>query len=425
MLNAFSGHSPPLPREWTKRLAFNDPNPAPDWQSVATKIHASGKQLVIAVTGGGSGAISMLLQTPGASRTILEAIVPYSFAALVDWIGATLEQACSEATARAMAMAALLRARTLAPTSDPDSLIGVGATASLATDREKRGERRIHLAIQSAFDTWVGSFSLCEVKPNRADDEQAATTFLLWHVAGACGVDAKKLKVHLRTGRQDEALHSVGKRAEPEQRELFIGAKRLAILQPNSSVNYLKKAETPSIRLVFPGAFNPPHAGHLRMIEVAERRQQRPATWELSITNVDKLPLDYLAMQSRIHAIRFEDAERLIALTRSPTFVEKSELFPHATFIVGIDTLVRIADPKYYDGDPSKRDAAIAEIASRGCRFLAFGRVIDDKFMVLSDLTLPPALAAICDEVPAAEFREDVSSTELRQSRGGPLAPGQ
>jgi hypothetical protein len=100
--------------------------------------------------------------------------------------------------------------------------------------------------------------------------------------------------------------------------------------------------------------------------------------------------------------------------------VEKSELFPHATFIVGIDTLVRIADPKYYDGDPSKRDAAIAEIASRGCRFLAFGRVIDGEFKVLSDLTLPPAIAAICDEVPAAEFREDVSSTELRQSRGAP-----
>ena len=58
--------------------------------------------------------------------------------------------------------------------------------------------------------------------------------------------------------------------------------------------------------------------------------------------------------------------------------------------------------------------AAIAEIASRGCRFLAFGRVIDGKFTVLSDLMLPPALAAICDEVPAAEFREDVSSTELR-----------
>jgi len=411
MLNASSS---PLRREWTKRLAFNDPNPAPDWQSVATKIHASGKQLVIAVTGGGSGAISALLQTPGASRTILEAIVPYSFAALVDWIGAKPEQACSEATARAMAMAALLRARTLAPTSDPDSIIGVGATASLATDREKRGARRIHLAFQSAFNTWVGSFHLYDGKPNRADDEQAATTFLLWHVAGACGIDAKTLKQHLHTGRQDEALHSEGKRAEPEQRELFIGARRRAILQSNSSVNYLTESELPLIRLVFPGAFNPPHAGHLRMIEAAERRLTRPATWELSITNVDKLPLDYMAMQSRIHAIRFEDAARLIALTRAPTFREKSELFPNATFIVGVDTLIRIADPKYYAGDPAQRDAAIAEIAARGCRFLAFGRVVSGEFKVLSDLTLPPALAAICDEVPASEFREDVSSTQLR-----------
>src|SRR5688500_11050393 len=68
------------------------------------QIHASGRQLVIALTGGGSGAISTLLQVPGASASILEAIVPYAAQSLHDWLGGPVDQYCSEATARAMAM---------------------------------------------------------------------------------------------------------------------------------------------------------------------------------------------------------------------------------------------------------------------------------------------------------------------------------
>lgn len=387
-------------------MAFNDPNPAPDWQSVATKIHASGKQLVIAVTGGGSGAISALLQTPGASRTILEAIIPYSHAALTDWIGAQPEQACSAATARAMAMAAFMRARELASDAAPEAWLGVGATATLATDRPKRGERRVHLAFHCHDRAFEAFLSLDELPANRADDEQATTELILSIVASGCRCSDPTSGL-LRA-------HGEGVLAQDEQIELLLETKRRILLKSGEEYEYFDVGTEPTIALIFPGAFNPSHVGHLRMAEVAERRMGVPAAWELSITNVDKPLLDFISLDERIVQLRQVDADRLIALTRAPTFREKSELFPSATFIVGIDTLVRIADPKYYDGDPSKRDAAVAEIASRRCRFLAFGRVIDGEFKVLSDLTLPPALAAICDEVPAAEFREDVSSTELR-----------
>ncbi|BBO30972.1 hypothetical protein [Lacipirellula parvula] len=384
------------------------------WPAVAAQIHASGRQMVLAVTGGGTGAVSALLQTPGASRTMLEAVVPYAHAALVDWIGAMPEQACSAATARAMAMASFMRARELAPTADQRLLLGVGATASLATDRPKLGGRRIHVAWQSAEQTWVESYCLADIAPNRADDERASTSFLLWIIAGACGVKDAKLYQSLPTSRQDELLQVSGGRGELPQQELLMGKRRLAVLKAESSFNYFPESESPAVGIVFPGAFNPPHAGHLRMMEIAEQRVKAPAAWELSITNVDKLPLDFMSMKERITAIRASDDKRLVALTRAPTFREKSELFPRATFVVGIDTLARIAEPRYYDGDEVRRDAAIAEIAAHGCRFLAFGRMIEGKFTVLSDLELPPALTAICDEVSAGEFREDVSSSELR-----------
>src|SRR5262245_24531136 len=80
-------------------------------ETIPRAIHASGRHFVIALTGGGSGAIGLLLQTPGASRSVLEAIVPYALPALADWLGGVPDQACSAPTARAMAMAAFERAR--------------------------------------------------------------------------------------------------------------------------------------------------------------------------------------------------------------------------------------------------------------------------------------------------------------------------
>ena len=95
-------------------------------QSVA-KIHAADTRLVLAVTGGGSQAIADLLKVPGASRTVLEAVVPYAGTALEEFLGAEPEQSCSARTARAMAMAGYIRAGQLDTSGVP--LAGVAATA--------------------------------------------------------------------------------------------------------------------------------------------------------------------------------------------------------------------------------------------------------------------------------------------------------
>ncbi len=79
------------------------------------------------------------------------------------------------------------------------------------------------------------------------------------------------------------------------------------------------------------------------------------------------------------------------------------------------DTIVRIADLKYYES-LSHRDEAIGELAERTCRFLVFGRVVGDEFQELGDMELPASLVDLCDSVSEEEFRADVSSTELRGS---------
>jgi hypothetical protein len=59
--------------------------------------------------------------------------------------------------------------------------------------------------------------------------------------------------------------------------------------------------------------------------------------------------------------------------------------------------------------------AAMERIAQRGCRILVFGRRQEGRFVGLGDLDLQPPLRDLCKEVPAEEFQEDISSTEIRQ----------
>ncbi len=148
------------------------------------------------------------------------------------------------------------------------------------------------------------------------------------------------------------------------------------------------------------------------MAEVARQTTGESVDHEISIENVDKPPLDYHEIESRASQVH---SGRVVWLTRASTFVEKSRLFPEATFVVGADTLCRIADPRYYAGSPSACEAALNEIASHGCRFLVFGRDSGAGFTALPRVDMSDSLRAVCQEVPEEKFRQDISSTEIRR----------
>ena len=95
-------------------------------------------------------------------------------------------------------------------------------------------------------------------------------------------------------------------------RDLLIGRVRsVAFGRPQGSVQ--------SPRAIFPGAFNPLHAGHLRMAQIAAQRLGVPVELEISIENVDKPPLDYMEIGER--AAEFTEKHLPFWFTRSPTFV--------------------------------------------------------------------------------------------------------
>ncbi|MDE0191827.1 MAG: hypothetical protein OXQ90_10770 [Gammaproteobacteria bacterium] len=345
--------------------------------SLITAIHRAPRSGVFTVTGGGSGLLSGLLGVGGASATVLEANVPYAPRSLRDWLGSEPAQACSDETARSMAVRAFMRAVELGGD------FGFAITASLATTRPKRGALRGHLAFQDAMSTRTWRLDFEGSAGDRREQERTLAAVAVEALGHALDVgDAPNVP---GTHAQGDTAHA----------ELMLGKRgRIGDVVFDA---------------VLPGAFNPIHDGHRHMRVDAERRLGSRVGFELSITNVDKPPLDYHELNTRLE--QFDDGE--VVLTNAPTFIDKARTLGGVVFVVGADTMRRVAEPQYYGG-VEVRDAAVEELAALGCRFLVYGRLDAGVFTTLSDLTLPPALAAISSGVPESEFRNDLSSTALR-----------
>src|SRR5262245_27369270 len=252
----------------------------PATRSLIEALHRSPVKYVLAVTGGGATAVAHLLSVPGASRTVLEVIVPYSEHALGDFLGYRPEHFCSAETAREMARRACERARWLAP---GQAVAGFGCTASLATDRPKRGDHRLHIGIQTAERVLLHSLTLAKGARDREAEEAVLDAVLLNSLAEAFGL-AERLPISLLPG------EVVNAESEPFGGVLagFLRGEFNAICM---DVDGRPRADAPKPGALLPGSFNPIHDGHWKLAEVAGRRLGTAVAFELSVTNVDKPPL--------------------------------------------------------------------------------------------------------------------------------------
>ena len=75
-------------------------------------VHAAPIRVCAVVTGGGVLSLSWLFGEPGASRTFLDAQIPYSMRALDEYVGVDVEQHVSSLEASRMATTALMRGAT-------------------------------------------------------------------------------------------------------------------------------------------------------------------------------------------------------------------------------------------------------------------------------------------------------------------------
>ena len=166
-------------------------------REMAKKLHSVAGRGCFAITGSGIQAISDLFSEPGASRTILDAQVPYSRLALEEFVGVPTDQHVSADEAKLMANAALKRAQHLTQSDEGDEpLFGVGCTAAVATDRVRRGEDRAHIAWTNGTHSGGMLIRFDKQVRTRADEDAVVSAIVLNSIAMALEID-ERLDLHV------------------------------------------------------------------------------------------------------------------------------------------------------------------------------------------------------------------------------------
>ena len=376
------------------------------WQQLISALHASGRKAALAITGGGSGAVGELLRVPGGSRLLIEAQVPYDGLALATFLGFAPTQACSVDTAIAMARTVRARAARLVPAGV--ELVGLGATAALVSDRPRKGEHRFHVAFANSACIAHCSGVLAKGRRDRAGEEDLVSRSIVLWLAHACGVSAPSPRSLLDV---DEHFAETVVATVDGIDQLLAGEVDRVTAQPDGQM----MLSAPQHPVLLPGSFNPMHTGHMALARVAEELRQQPLAFEISVTNVDKPALTADTVRHRVAQFAWKSP---VELTRAPTFVEKSRLFPRTTFVIGADTAERLVQAKYYGDDETRMHVALEEIGSSGGSFLVAVRSDPaGRLRGLIDIPVPQRFADLFTEIPEHRFRLDTSSSQIRARR--------
>ena len=429
-----------------------------------TNSSPTGKKFVISTTGGGFSSTYYLMSQPGASNTILELNGPYAREATLDLLNrdshtkTQLDQFASESAALEMADASLKRAHKLlimqSSTIDQlmslESGVGIGVACALASSSWKRGAHRCHVVIADGKQNIHFSLNLYkgeESKPfrTRPAEDELCGALVVSAVAVASGqMELSDVIVNLKAncGLSDLDTFDVDTNQVSNPIEQLIAKQVSNVLCINGAMipnvpltalgEYAK--EKPKI-IMLPGSFNPFHLGHKSILEesvalgsLLANLPSSTGIYELCVSNVDKPSMELQEVMRRLKQFNTTP----VILTNSPRFMDKATQFPGVSFAIGVDTAIRLVDPKYTNGDVQLMIDAVINMTSQGTRFfvhsrtygvagISLGFTLKMEPSELLSLTkiidfIPEVLRPFFIELPGTEFK-DISSSQLRKSQ--------
>lgn len=385
---------------------------------IVQKIHDTPFKAVLAITGGGAGAISELLEHGGGSATVMEAVVPYDMNAFDRFVKGKPDKYCSPEAARDLAMAAYQRG--ISFDTDQQHVIGIGATCSLMKGEPERAgrEHHVYIAVQTHQTTRTLSYQIDPHLANREEEERFATLAIINALYETCGRDGRNSDfevfpaAYLKTN--EVVLDENSKDDLSLAPLLDERTKHFVQFGEPSAHNSGRLSRSGLPRVILCGSFRPLHVGHREMAEAGHDIFGSPVDLEICVHNVDKPCLNYGEMFHRIDGINEQKLPWLgnTLLTNAATFVEKAEMFPTAKFLMGFDTLKRIGMEKYYFNRHHMLDS-FRRIKELGCVFLVFHRERDGVTTTDADFAILPKELQAISHVQQAVIT-GISSTEIR-----------
>ena len=379
--------------------------------TLVDRIHKTPARGVIIPTGGGTGIFATILKRGGGSATLISGRIPYAEAETIEILGGKPDKYVSEQTTRQLAMAAYQMALKNRQGTEP--VFGVASSSSLQKTPSERVGRvhYIYAALQTATKTVSLVLTIHDAKTMtrsdtaeiiRVTEERFNEHMLLNLIAEACGIEDR---IYLGYGADFAISRTESTIDIPGFVDLMEGRKDYIVIN-SSTMQVEDDLEIGQYDFIFPGSFNPAHEAHFEMADQTSKLGL--CYFEISIRNADKPVIDFISLESRLRSLR----NNLVVLTNAPLFIDKSLLFPGATFVVGFDTACRIVDPKYAD-----LDAVMTTFEANETTFMVFGREIDGKYEC--DLRkLSPRFLSRANIVPEPLKHVGLSSTDIRRQTG-------
>lgn len=387
-------------------------------------LHASPWNAVIACTGGGSGIVNTLCVEPGASGTVLSFDFPYEDeTALPEYIGYTPTKYCTAEVALWMAARAYRNARKIAIAKkkkkiDLNSLIGVGLTSAIRTNRKRHSDDQVFVAVCSAsgFTSYhvVFNKTMTRRQQGLACDRIALGAMLAetWNAyRDVVGTEdlCRRLGTPPKTpGHSTNCLPTLSfiATAQQVQEHLFFDQ---SLLWPDGRFGSARELD-PAKHILFPGSWNPLHPGHEYAADMVERMTEKKVIFTMTDLHPDKKHLTIPEILE--HAEQFRYHSPFLATHGDGLFIEKARRFPGFSFLIGGDVGLGIMNPDYYGGIEG-RDRVLEEFERLGTTFYVSGR--NDKqnvFRTVENIGTPKRFKHLFHPVYG---RFDMSSTELRK----------
>lgn len=366
--------------------------------SWSDKLKEANVSIHVITTGGGAGLQQLLWEVPGSSAYLSGASFPYSPEEQEELLGFMPEHFCSEESAIDLASAAYMKAYKFGGKKP----VGLGITASVASEKIHRGDHRVFACIitedqvrtcQYTLEKGVGS----EVRLLDGETCDDIGLLLLAETLTLSEVEYTHPDHPYHTQRAEDRA-----KARFFERPFFAAnGKRLATMTANKHV------------ALMPGAYNPPHEGHFGTAQHVMDEFGRTVVYEVTAEPPHKEALSVQLLLQRAKLLQGNDR---FFTRKAPFYLDKARAFPGIPLVLGADAMVRMLDPKW-GIDLKEMFQAFRKLETK---LLIAGRTIGDKFVTVDDISKDLRLAdphvwgyAQSVMLPISG-RFDISSTELR-----------
>ena len=357
-------------------------------------LHDSLKQanvnIHVVATGAGAGLQEKLWATPGCSAYFSGATFPYAAEEQEELLGFMPEHFCSQEAALDLASAAYMKAYRFGGKTP----VGVGITATVASEEEHKGDHRFFACVMTNDQVLLLSRVIDKGKGDwqRYLDGKhcdSAGLFMLLEV----------LKIESDTGLEYEDVSGLA-RERLFTRPLFTAnGRRLDKLSEGAWA-------------LMPGAYNPPHVGHFGVAQQVFKQFNKAAVYEITAEPPHK---DALTVQQLLQRAKLLQGRDRLFTRKEPFYLDKARAFPGVPLVLGADAVMRIMDPKWGLDVYSM----LKEFETFGTKLLVVGRMVDGKWISAYDVIQKhkDVIGEHFNVFREVYGRWDISSTEIREKK--------